>query len=108
MTYTVDSFTSDPVAFIGEATAVEGGGGEGELRMLAFQAVTGTQSTTSVPFDDTSLLEKRFVGAGSNVDVDAGFQAVAITLTGTNDSGDTVNVSASVTLNFAQFSRCPG
>ncbi len=106
MNYTVDSTEYGPVSFIGEATAVEGGGGEGELRMLAFQAVTGSQNTTNIPFDDTSLLEKRFVGAGSNVTVGTGFKSVRITLTGTNDSGDTVNISASVTLNFAPFNRC--
>lgn len=89
-------FDSDSVTFVGQAVAVGGGGGTGDLSMLAIQAVPGT-----------STLEKRFVGASANIATNAGFKTVQVTLFGENDSGDDIQVSASMTLDFAPFNRCP-
>lgn len=96
------NFQSDTVSFVGEANAVEGGGGEGTLTMLAFQAVAGT---TAAP-NGGLLLEKRFVGASTNIPSDFGFKSVEVTIRGTNDLGDAVVVTGTLTLDFAPFNRC--
>lgn len=97
-------FESDSVSFVGQAVAIDGGGGQGDLSMLAIQAVPGS-SVTIGPLT-IPLLEKRFVGASANIDTGAGFKTVEITLIGSNDSGDDIQVSASMTLDFAPFDRC--
>ncbi|MBN8550139.1 MAG: hypothetical protein J0M12_12550 [Deltaproteobacteria bacterium] len=94
------NFSSSSVTFVGQATAVEGGGGEGDLSMLAIQAVPGAT------IGPVTVLEKRFVGASENIDTGAGFMTMQVTLFGTNDIGDDIQVSASMTLDFAPFDRC--
>lgn len=85
-------FVSDTVSFIGESNAVEGGGGSGDFAMLVFNASGG---------------QKFLVGSSTAIPSSLGFKTVEVTLTGTNDLGDTITVSGSITLDFANFDRCP-
>ena len=84
-------FVSDTVSFIGEANAIEGGGGEGTFTMLAINATSGA---------------KRFVGSSTDIPSNYGFKTVRVTVIGTNDNGDDIQATASQTLDFSDFNRC--
>lgn len=84
-------FVSDSIAILGEAGAIAGGGGEGELIMLAFNATGGG---------------KQFFGSSTDIPSSTGFKEVRVTLNGTNDSGENIQATASITLDFGNFDRC--
>lgn len=83
------TFRSGSLSLIGESN-VDANGGQSTIFSLVFDANSGG---------------KRFFGASSNIS-DRGFKNLTFTLTGVNESGDTVTVSGSTALSFDNFNHC--
>lgn len=84
-------FVSGTLSVLGEADAVEGGGGSGTFRVLVFDVVDGA---------------KRFFGSTTDLPDNYGFKSVTMTLNCVNDLGSDIELTATQTLSFDNFNRC--
>lgn len=85
------TFTSEAIAFISDAE-VSADGGETTFVALFLDAI------------DPGA--KAFHGSSSGISDDLGFRNVSITLTGTNDAGETVTITGRSAASFDNFNNC--
>lgn len=85
-----NTHTSPRLNFIGEASAVAGGGGTGTFTALFADADSGGKTF----FNRTSTIGQQ------------GFLNIEVTLFGTTSAGESMSISARTALSFDNFNRC--